>query len=108
VRRAGVITFALRRASGVLLTAYLAVYIAGLARTGSGPMFIGDAGRSGGIWWRVIEVALIVMLAFHALDGGAHVLLERLGSPRKYPRLLGIAIALSVLVGALHALLLFG
>lgn len=95
----GRLDFYLRRASGLLLTAFFAAYLVLLARRGRG-IWLGDVGRATGQAGRVLELALIATLTYHAASGLAQWALERL-SPRRHH---GLAFALSLALGVAAAL----
>lgn len=107
IRTAGGVALVLRRASGILLTIYFVVWLARLHRHPLTP-FGGDLGRDGGNAGKVAELVLIALLGFHAVEGLSQVLVERLHVHRRRAFLVGFALLVGGLAGAVHAFWFFG
>ena len=102
----GRIAFALRRASGVVLAVYLVSWAVALPGEPTRP-FLSDL-RAHGTPGLVVELALIAIIAGHALDGVAQVTISCARLSRKH-RAFFVAVALStLLIAAIHTPYLFG
>lgn len=101
IRHAGGVAFVVRRASGLLLTAY---FVAWLARLHAHPLipFGGDLGRSGSVLGKIAELALVAVLTAHALEGLSQLAVERLRVKDRRAFLLAAALVVGVLAGAVH------
>lgn len=99
--RLATIGYVARRLSGLLVTLYLIVYVARLPGDGA-RMMVGDSGRYGGAPFKVLELALIAALTFHAVHGVGFVVIERLAAARRHRALLIAAILVSVVITMVH------
>lgn len=107
IRTAGGVALVVRRASGILLTVYFAMWLARLHVRPLAP-FGGDLGRDGSATGKVLEMALIALLSVHAFEGLSQVLVERLHLWKQRAFLVTFAVLLGLAFGAVHFFWFFG
>lgn len=107
IRTAGSVALVVRRASGIALTAYFALWLARLHRRPLAP-FGGDLGRDGSATGKVLEMALIALLSVHAFEGLSQLLVERLRLQKQRAFLVVFAVLLGLAFGAVHVFWFFG
>lgn len=107
IRTAGGVALVVRRASGLVLTIYFLGWLARLHRHPLVP-FGSDLGRFGGTAGKVLEVALVALLAIHGLEGLSQYLAQRTHALRRRAFLLAFALLTGTLAGALHVFWFFG
>jgi succinate dehydrogenase hydrophobic anchor subunit len=107
IRNAGGVALVVRRASGLLLTIYFAMWLARLHRRPLVP-FGGDLGRDGSPTGKVLEMALIALLSVHAFEGLSQLLVERLHVHKQRAFLVTFAVLLGLAAGAVHFFWFFG
>jgi succinate dehydrogenase hydrophobic anchor subunit len=107
IRHAGGVAFVLRRASGIAMFVY---FVAWLARLHEHPLvpFGGDLARGGTTWGKVLELALIFLVAAHALDGLSQIAVERRGLMHRRGYLVAVALVMAGLIALFHFTLFFG
>ena len=102
----GRIAFRLRRVAGAVLSVYVVVWAIALVGDPGRP-FLADL-RALGLAGRALELALIGVVAWHALDGMAQIAIARRRDARNHRRwFVGVALGALLLV-LLHGPIVLG
>ncbi len=106
--RPGALAFVIRRATGIVLTLYLIVYLRALATEGSVGPFVGELGRRGELGFALLELLMIAVICAHAMLGLAQLLIERRGLARQHARIIGVFTLIAIALTLVHVPVLFG